>query len=188
MTSNFACECGCICGVCPKTEDECDCECHEADMLSCTEIVACVKNLDPTVDVASFAGMNRNMLFKWITQTWLSRHNEDDLSDFFRILGRRRKCKPVANYLFVPSNIGVLLSGIKQKVTIDRRQTDIPLCYEGCCKHHEIVGYHNDTTQNEVVKPRGRVPACVWKKKMRPVQRDTLSRSSVIRKADVRRT
>ena len=62
------CECGCICGLGAACTmgDDCECECHEADALTCYEIVFCCKQIKPLVDISCLGGMTRNQLFGWI--------------------------------------------------------------------------------------------------------------------------
>lgn len=80
------------------------------DEMSCTEIVACIKQVDPNIEVSPLAGMHRNTLFGWINDQ-MNETEKVRLLDLASLLAKGRDT--VSTSVWVPVNITELVANIK---------------------------------------------------------------------------
>ena len=149
MANVFQCECGCFCGsggVC--IDAACQCECHEMDEMSCTEIVTCIKQIDPSINVSPLAGMHRNTLFGWINDE-MEEEEKARLLDLASLVAKGRDT--LSTEMWVPSNIVSLVANIKSPVHVVVQELynngtndvyKVVAATNGYCNHGE-AGYTN---------------------------------------------
>ena len=158
MANVFQCDCGCFCGsggVC--IDAACHCECHEMDEMSCTEIVNCIKHIDPSINVSPLAGMHRNTLFGWINDE-MEAEEKVRLLDLASLVAKGRDA--LSTEMWVPSNIVNLVANIKSPVHVVVRE----LYNNGIDDVYKVVAATNGYCNRGEAGYTNKVLGCVVKR------------------------
>jgi len=118
------------------------------DEMSCTEIVTCIKQIDPSINVSPLAGMHRNTLFGWINDE-MEEEEKARLLDLASLVAKGRDT--LSTEMWVPSNIVSLVANIKSPVHVVVQELynngtndvyKVVAATNGYCNHGE-AGYTN---------------------------------------------